>query len=355
MAEQARPEGIAGLTLAGPLPGRRVRRASSRRSCASAPACSSSARSGTCARSARRSTSSCATATARVPCAMWRDAFDGARARATGALADGAQVVVAGGPDYYPGPRQPRRVLLRRHRPADRRRGRPARPARARCAARSTPRGCSSRRRRSPRPRAAAHDRRRHRRGRQGARRRARGAAPPRLGRAARLGVRPGAGPPRRARDRRARCRTSRRCRGGRGRRSSPAAAARWPTCSPSATRRCAARSRCCACRSSRRSATTPTARCIDDVAAVSCSTPTHAAEAAVPLHCGEAREALGARAGALRTHGAPRGRSTARACSRGSRARPAEHVARHRRALHQDLRELRASARAARRGRARA
>jgi exodeoxyribonuclease VII large subunit len=31
----------------------------------------------------------------------------------------------------------------------------------------------------------------------------------------------------------------------------------------------------------------------IDDVAAVSCSTPTHAAESAVPLHCGEARAAL--------------------------------------------------------------
>ena len=30
----------------------------------------------------------------------------------------------------------------------------------------------------------------------------------------------------------------------------------------------------------------------IDDVAAVSCSTPTHAAETAVPLHCGEARAA---------------------------------------------------------------
>ena len=31
----------------------------------------------------------------------------------------------------------------------------------------------------------------------------------------------------------------------------------------------------------------------IDDVAAVSCSTPTHAAETAVPLHCGEARAAV--------------------------------------------------------------
>ncbi|MGI8622521.1 MAG: exodeoxyribonuclease VII large subunit, partial [Solirubrobacteraceae bacterium] len=31
----------------------------------------------------------------------------------------------------------------------------------------------------------------------------------------------------------------------------------------------------------------------IDDVAAISCSTPTHAAEAAVPVHCAEARERL--------------------------------------------------------------
>jgi exodeoxyribonuclease VII large subunit len=39
-----------------------------------------------------------------VPCAMWRDAFEELGLPA-GALADGAQVVVAGGPDYYPGSR----------------------------------------------------------------------------------------------------------------------------------------------------------------------------------------------------------------------------------------------------------
>ncbi|HVE69090.1 MAG TPA: exodeoxyribonuclease VII large subunit, partial [Solirubrobacteraceae bacterium] len=38
----------------------------------------------------------------------------------------------------------------------------------------------------------------------------------------------------------------------------------------------------------------------IDDVAAVSCSTPTHAAESAVPLHCAEARVSLRAAAEAL-------------------------------------------------------
>src|SRR5512132_2985639 len=39
-----------------------------------------------------------------VPCSMWRDDFE-ALALSEGALADGAQVVVAGGPDYYPGSR----------------------------------------------------------------------------------------------------------------------------------------------------------------------------------------------------------------------------------------------------------
>src|SRR3954464_362849 len=39
-----------------------------------------------------------------VPCSMWRDAFEELRLPA-GALSDGGQVVVAGGPDYYPGSR----------------------------------------------------------------------------------------------------------------------------------------------------------------------------------------------------------------------------------------------------------
>src|SRR5690349_329651 len=37
-----------------------------------------------------------------VPCAMWRDAYD-ALGLGEGTLGDGTQVVVAGGPDYYPG------------------------------------------------------------------------------------------------------------------------------------------------------------------------------------------------------------------------------------------------------------
>ena len=82
----------------------------------------------------------------------------------------------------------------------------------------------------------------------------------------------------------------------------------------------------------------------LDDVAAVSCSTPTHAAEAAVPLHCGEARRALGARAARLEGHARRAVVTRARTLAALSRA-PAEHVARHRASLHQALRELRASA----------
>src|SRR5690349_18485476 len=39
-----------------------------------------------------------------VPCAMWLQDFE-ALGLAPGSLADGARVVVAGGPDYYPGSR----------------------------------------------------------------------------------------------------------------------------------------------------------------------------------------------------------------------------------------------------------
>ncbi len=132
-------------------------------------------------------------------CSIWGNRLD-ALGLPEGALADGAQVVVAGGPDYYPGSRTASpgfsfdvtglRVAgegdllaqlaeLRRRLEAE---GLFA-PAEGSC----------------PRPVAAAHDRRRHRRGRQGARRRARRPAAPRLGRAAGVGVRARAGPPRRA------------------------------------------------------------------------------------------------------------------------------------------------------------
>jgi exodeoxyribonuclease VII large subunit len=83
----------------------------------------------------------------------------------------------------------------------------------------------------------------------------------------------------------------------------------------------------------------------IDDVAAVSCSTPTHAAEAAVPLHCDDARRALASACERLAHHGRSAVLDRARSLAALSRA-PAEHVARHRARLHQQLRELRAAGR---------
>jgi len=82
----------------------------------------------------------------------------------------------------------------------------------------------------------------------------------------------------------------------------------------------------------------------IDDVAAASCSTPTHAAETAVPLHCAEARAAVHSAAGRLAVHARRAVLDRARHVAHLSRA-PGEHVARQRRALHQKLREVRASA----------
>jgi exodeoxyribonuclease VII large subunit len=83
----------------------------------------------------------------------------------------------------------------------------------------------------------------------------------------------------------------------------------------------------------------------IDDVAAVSCSTPTHAAESAVPTHPLEARQSLARCAAALEGHGRRAVVGRARHLAALSRA-PAQAIERHRRALHQRLRELRAAAR---------
>ena len=85
----------------------------------------------------------------------------------------------------------------------------------------------------------------------------------------------------------------------------------------------------------------------IDDVAAVCCSTPTHAAEAAVPIDCYAARSDAAAYARRLHSHSRRAILGRARALGHLSRA-PTEAVARHRRRLHQLLRELRASARRA-------
>ena len=87
----------------------------------------------------------------------------------------------------------------------------------------------------------------------------------------------------------------------------------------------------------------------IDDVAAVCCSTPTHAAEAVVAVDCARARERL--HLGAVRVDAAGRAAVVegARTLAERSRA-PLYHVERHRNHLHQKTRELRA---AVRRGRA--
>ena len=81
----------------------------------------------------------------------------------------------------------------------------------------------------------------------------------------------------------------------------------------------------------------------IDDVASVSCSTPTHAAESAVRLHCGDARRAAAAAAGRLERGGRRAVVERARRLTALSRA-PAEHLASERRRMHQRVRELRAA-----------
>jgi exodeoxyribonuclease VII large subunit len=104
----------------------------------------------------------------------------------------------------------------------------------------------------------------------------------------------------------------------------------------------------------------------LDDVAAVSCSTPTHAAEAAVPIDCNRARteqRAAAARlaeharramqvrssqaqaAVRLREHGRRAVLGRARSLALLSRA-PAAHLERQRSRLHQQLREIRAGSR---------
>ncbi len=82
----------------------------------------------------------------------------------------------------------------------------------------------------------------------------------------------------------------------------------------------------------------------IDDVAAVACSTPTHAAEAAVPLDCIAAQQSLQRCAAALRRAG--EGAVGARTRHLGALARgPARALRRERIALNQKTREIRAAA----------
>jgi exodeoxyribonuclease VII large subunit len=81
----------------------------------------------------------------------------------------------------------------------------------------------------------------------------------------------------------------------------------------------------------------------IDDVAAVSCSTPTHAAESAVRIDCGQARAATRDTARRLDACSRRAVVDRARRLSALSRA-PAQHLLRERIALHQKARELRAA-----------
>jgi len=81
----------------------------------------------------------------------------------------------------------------------------------------------------------------------------------------------------------------------------------------------------------------------IDDVAAVACSTPTHAAEAAVPLDCDLARRELERSAASLRRVGEAAIGARARHLAALARG-PARALQRERSALNQKIREIRAS-----------
>ena len=83
----------------------------------------------------------------------------------------------------------------------------------------------------------------------------------------------------------------------------------------------------------------------IDDVAAVCCSTPTHAAEAAVGVDCAAAADRLRHAARRLDSTGRTAVLRRARELGALSRA-PRDHLNRHRRDLHQKAREIRAAGR---------
>ena len=78
----------------------------------------------------------------------------------------------------------------------------------------------------------------------------------------------------------------------------------------------------------------------LDDVAAASCSTPTHAAEVAVPMDCNQARTALAHTASRLRRQANLAVVDRARRLGTLARA-PAEHVARQRIRLDHAARDL--------------
>ncbi len=83
----------------------------------------------------------------------------------------------------------------------------------------------------------------------------------------------------------------------------------------------------------------------LDDVAAASCSTPTHAAEVAVGIDCTRARNEQARAAARLRDRGRAAVLGRARLLATLSRA-PSVHIERERARLHQHLREVRAGSR---------
>ena len=280
-----------------------------------------------------------------LPCSMWREDFDKLE---LGPLADGAQVVVAGGCDYYPGSRtaSPGFSLLAS-------RG-CAWPARATCSPSSSSCGGELRRRGPVRaaegaaaPGAAALHRRRHRASRA---RRATTSSPACAG-AAGPGRSCGAFAP--VQDRHAAPAITRAlqdlaaceevevivvARGG-GSLADLFAFCDETLCRTVALLRVPVIS----------SVGHHTDRTLlDDVAAVACSTPTHAAETAVPVDCTAARARARRPGRAARAPGPPRGARARPHARPPHAARPAHHVARHRTRLHQHLRELRAATRRA-------
>ena len=226
-----------------------------------------------------------------VPCAIWLNDLEKA-GLPEGALRDGAEVVIAGGPDYYPGGGQASpSFCLPRHPRAAGRRGRPAGPARGAAQA-AAGRGPVRAAEAAGAAAAAEDDRRRH----------------------GGVAARPGAT-----------CWPGWSGAAGRGtvvwafapvqdRHAAPAIAAAiqdlaarpeveaivvtrgggsladlWAFCDETLCRTVAMlRVPVISAVGHERDSTL-----IDDVAAVACSTPTHAAEAAVPLDCGAARREL--------------------------------------------------------------
>ena len=172
-------------------------RPSSNSGCASSPTSRCSARSGTLAGRRRRSTSSCATNAARCRARCGAPTSRSSKLDRE-ALADGAQIVVGGGTDYYEGsPHLLALVHLPGPRPARGRRGRPAGPAGAAAQAAGR-RGAVRPPEAAGAAGAAAHHRRGHRPDRQGPRRRAGRAGAAGLAGTGRLGLRARAGPARR-------------------------------------------------------------------------------------------------------------------------------------------------------------